>query len=180
MVVDVEKNKKLRILSIIGYVIMCIGIFLPFVKLSYFGTSRTINFIFNNGKVADGIFIIIFSVIAVLCIMFKKKIVPLILAGLSLAVSIYDISNTSNTFANGYTNVSLNYGIGCYLIFIGGIISIVSLIMLKKESKNVVQYQQVNQYTQNTSTENVKFCPNCGNKEYSNSAFCSNCGTSLK
>ena len=117
MVIDAEKNKKLRILGIIGFVIMCVGVFLPFVTVSYYGFSKTSNYILNDERIADGIFILVFAVIAIILMLFKKKVGPLILTGLSLAVPIYDIVNASNTFGNGYPGVELKYGIGCYIIF---------------------------------------------------------------
>ena len=80
-----------------------------------------------KGKVdiKDGIFIVIFSGLSILLLLFKKRIPILIFQSLGLLVFILDFINDSNEIGN----LSDYYGIGFYLVCIFLIISIVLSLM---------------------------------------------------
>ena len=118
-----SSSSIMQILFIISVIICMISCFLPY--FSIFGISQ--NYVYQDTKILDGVFILAFGVVAVLTALFKKKIPPLIFQLLSLGVFLYDYINQKT---NEYSNIiSRLYGIGFYLLFIFLIGSVILAIV---------------------------------------------------
>ena len=64
-------------MSLIGYAICILMVafcFLPFATISGNGYKTSTNYIYYDGNIKDGIFIVIGMVIFILCIVFNKKL----------------------------------------------------------------------------------------------------------
>lgn len=114
--VTIYNNKKsmiiwiLLLISIIGCMGAC---FLPYAS----GFGQTINYVYEGETILDGIFVLVFGAIAILLLLFKKRIPVLVFQILSLVVFIVDLANAKPEY--------ISYGIGFYLVLILIIASIV-------------------------------------------------------
>lgn len=124
-----RKSSGLYIASVL-LVILC-GISVVFPYMSSFGVN--INYIYNSGEIADGIFIIIFNFLSLIFLLFKKKIPTLIFDLLSGAVFVYDWMNVKEKL--GVLSSFVSYEIGFYSILLS-IIAIFVLTIARIVNKN--------------------------------------------
>ena len=124
-----EKKSTLYILSIIFVIASCVAVFLPYASV----LGVNINYINNNGKIADGIFILISGALSFIFLCFRKKVPILIFGILSILVFAYDWINMNDKLGN-YSSI-VNHGIGFYIILISLIgILIVSFMRISDKS----------------------------------------------
>lgn len=166
-------NQKSQILTYIGCALLIIGTFLPLYTI--FGVS--ISYIDTGDSIGDGIFIIIFSAIVLLCTYFKKYKPALILNACNLFLLIrlfVKIGDASLGFGS--------WGYGFYTMVIGGVAALVGILYLLKLNKVSfipAQASVTPVSTAQTPIENKgtsKFCSYCGRLLDSNDKFCPNCG----
>lgn len=130
--VNTGKNKIIFILLLITLA-ACIGAcFLPYISIQGYSVNYVYTDLLGKVDIKDGIFIVIFSGVSFLLLLFKKRIPILIFQSLGLLVFILDFINDSNEIGN----LSDYYGVGFYLVCIFLIISIVlSLIRVIMKKK---------------------------------------------
>ncbi len=120
------KSDNLRIFLYIAMLASIAACFLPIVSISILGYTVSINYIYNEGSVADGIFIIIFQIIAMICLAKNKKTTVCVLE--ILAAGIFGIT-AYNLFTRVSKSISIsisNYlGIGFYVLLISLVLGIV-------------------------------------------------------
>ena len=124
------QNKVIWILLLISIGI-CIGAcFLPY--FSVLGYNQ--NYVYSGEKVLDGVFVVAFGAVAILLLLFKKRIPVLIFQILSCLVFFYDYFNAKQDDIYGLFG-SL-YGVGFYLLLIFIIISVgLALVRVIKKDK---------------------------------------------
>ena len=127
-------KKPLFIACLVGMALMIIGVFLPVYKISFLGVTESINYFSNDGKLADGVWILLL-VIAILGLhaidKAKFACIPAIIA-IALLIHFYlDVKDSTSVLG---TQVG-SFGIGFYIMILGTIVAGVCsvLVGLKKE-----------------------------------------------
>lgn len=190
-----QENRAFYLGVLAGVITIIVGCFLPFLKYG----PQSVNYIYNQGELADGIFLIILGIVAVLILLWKKlTIVALICQGISAVLfvskwlDIKDAIKITNSYS-AFGGYKTTYGIGFWVILIGIVFSIVCLVMLLvKAKKNSSTPQAVGTSAQGVSPVMPQpmqpqvpvqpqpvvqnNCPYCGTPKNNGSAFCSNCG----
>ena len=139
-----------------GLILTVISLFLPFFVIDAFGYKITMNYVYNEAlgqsSAADGIFIIIFMVIAIIFIFLQKPIVVIVMGVLSLLLYAYTESNLSSELG-GYSSM-VTRGIGPVLFIIGLLVliggAIMKIVMKNKNPQYNVPQPGFNQYGQAT------------------------------
>ena len=150
-------------MSLIGYAICILMVafcFLPFATISGNGYKTSTNYIYYDGNIKDGIFIVIGMVIFILCIVFNKKLkyfIPDYVV--MLGVFIYDLVDVNKSIQEYNSNfnildIEMKLDLGVYFLIIGFIALAVYLFLKFKNNNNnnTVQsnnYNQYNNYNQN-------------------------------
>jgi len=118
----------------LGYFGTCIlailGCFLPFYTVSAFGMTMTVNFIYVEGELARGIFVIAGIILGAILVLKKKEKLATIgngIAVLILAITFFDFNSSAELSGFG------SFQIGFYVIAIGVIGSAVCLGLIIKE-----------------------------------------------
>lgn len=207
-------KKNIKYIGVAGCALVAIGNFLPFatVTASMFGVSasESVNFISGDGK-----FVFALAILAALLILGKQlsskinffnrdlfdklfnywwgAIVPL---GIALAITIYDAANVNDvTGGYSYAGVDVSFGIGFYIILVGMVAGIGSVLFEKFVMKNDVTTVNNNVQAQmqpamasnvnaqpqmNNGNVQNKFCSSCGAQIPSDTKFCTNCGKQVQ
>ena len=183
-------NSNMKKIALIALIVANVGLFLPFVTANVWFVSVSKNFI--DG---DGVIVLVLSIIAAILLFTKKNIFPLLLNIASLVVTIIDMVNANDIISGSeYGNyIKVEYGMGCWLLLIGLIVSIICLLFDKKNNEivnTVNNYQPVPDYstmTNDISYTNTNYEPinqpdntdNNINNDYQPKFYCSNCGVEL-
>ena len=111
-----------------GVVLTLISLFLPFYTIM---GMYTFNYVYNSmlgqSSVADGIFVIIFMIVAIIFIFLQKPVVVLIMSVLSLLLYAYTESNMDSELGS-YSDM-VTRGIGPVLLVIGCLVVLGGAIM---------------------------------------------------
>lgn len=133
---NVKGNLKnpLFIACLVGIVLMIIGVFLPVYKVSFLGVSESINYFSSDGKLTEGVWVILLAIgMLVLHVFDKAKFacIPAIIV-MFLLIRFYTDVKDSTSFLG--TQVG-TFGIGFYTMILGTIIAGVCSVLfgLKKE-----------------------------------------------
>ncbi len=157
--------------------VMVIGCFLPYMTASAFGYSESVNYISNNGEMADGVFLIILGVVAIVLLLARKYLVSTILqivSGVILAIDFFNDMDMTNSY--------VKFGYGFYITLVAVIASIVLGILLWKKAKSsipagqpMMQPGMPQRPMGAPQGSNQSTCPYCGSPKTPGS-FCPNCG----
>lgn len=125
-----KANPVGKILALVGAGLMALGVFLPCFILF---EEEKFNFIRVEGETGDGIFVLIAGIVAILVNLIGKggkgsKITSVIMAAISMAITIYDLSNMMDVLDD-----ATEPGIGIYVIIIGAVLLVVSSFIPKKK-----------------------------------------------
>lgn len=189
-----QENKNLYYAFIASVVAIIVGCFLPLYKVA----GETINYVYNKGDLADGIFLIILGIGAVVILLWKQKpIISLICQAISALLVFNMWSDIKKIFDsyNAYAGIlgsayKATYEIGFWIVVLGIALSIGLLIMILVKSKNssAVATQPMAQPTntpvmpqpvipqQQPNVPAQQYCPYCRSPKTEGSPFCSNCG----
>lgn len=198
-----KKNIKSKITVILGAIIMIVGCFMPFYKVSIFGLTTGVALADGD----DGKIVIAFTVVIILLAIFKLIKLSIIFAIINICITFADLSGFNNEELYGLIDI----GVGAYIIIIGAIMVIIgsvigwkfystkiSLVELykylyekisitnKKNGSNV--WKSHNKIKQNISSvdssdhldKKVIVCSNCGTLCEKDSSFCVKCGSKLE
>lgn len=163
---ETEKTNIGALLGILALIAGCVFLFFPVLRIDIIGLE--INYVYNNGEVADGIFIIICSVFALIALLGKKDalaFIPLVINGLILF-----------NFYNKETELIEQYGMGEWTIFfylhiacevIAIICTIIAVATRKKPQKRMpvvlnsgYSYNQNMNYNPNMNYNNGQYYNN--------------------
>ena len=150
-------------MSLIGYaicILMIVFCFLPFATISSHSYKISTNYIYYDGKIKDGLFIVIGMIIFILGLAFNKKLkyfIPDYVV--MLGVFIYDLVDVNKSIQEYNSNfnildIEMKLDLGVYFLIIGFIALAVYLFLKFKNNNNnnTVQsnnYNQYNNYNQN-------------------------------
>ena len=135
---NIVQNSRTDIVRVFLYIAMIVSIlacFLPLVSISFLGMSYSINYVYNEGKVADGIFVIGIQLLSIILLSCKKRTAVCILELISICVfglTVY------NMFANVSSSANISIysflGAGFYILAISLIASAIlaSIHAIKK------------------------------------------------
>ena len=136
MVVYTDNSNGMIILLAVSLILSIVACFLPIISISVFGLSYSMNYVYNNGRFADGVFIVIVQIIAIIMMSRKSwkvllglEIGAFCLFGYELYQLIHNISELSSMV--DYSIFDL-LGVGCYLLVISLIGSLVLSYLIKK------------------------------------------------
>lgn len=176
--------------------ILFIGCFLPYVTQK--GFDSTANYIWNNGELADGIFVVVCSIVAIIFLAFRKYIGSIIFQGIGLIIFAIDFFDSFKLIKD-YNNVNkifgdkfkASFGIGFYLILIGVVGALVLAILLFIKNRKSAPTQNMQPITQPMMQQPMNQvpvqpqqpvnnnCPYCGSPKAPGSTFCQNCGAKM-
>lgn len=115
--------RTILIITILGAIASC---FLPLLSAG----GYTMNFVYYEGEVLDGAFIVVAEVIALICLLCKTKIPVFILQLPACGILISDLPDLSKGISSSF------FGIGFYLVIItvvaSTILSLLRMIMKNK------------------------------------------------
>ena len=125
-----------NLLSILTAVLSIIATFLPFITISFFGTTFQKSYFDGDGKI-----IVIIAIIAIIFSFLKKKTAVIICAIINLSILIYDTFNITsfagqNEAANEIVSSMIIKGPGYYLLYIASIGLVVAGIYNKLKVHN--------------------------------------------
>lgn len=155
-------NDSKKMVGIIGFILMIIGCFLPFAKVTYI---ISINANYIDG---DGAIILIISALCLIFFLANLKGLAAVGCLISLGIVGYDVYKLYDLITTSEYGSLASIGIGPILIIIGGIIAIYGCVDGKKNQPTLAS---------DNNTQNIKFCSNCGKSLNINDEFCSSCGT---
>ncbi len=113
-----------------GMALMILGVFLPLYKISLFGISKSMNYFYVEGELADGIYILILAIGMLVLHAFNKPKFACIPAILSLALLIHCYLDIKDSLSSVGMNLG-SFGIGFYLMILGTIVAGVTSFLLK-------------------------------------------------
>lgn len=133
---NMKENLKnpLFIACLVGIVMMILGVFLPVYKISFLGVTESINYFSADGKLAEGIWVILLAVVILGTHVFDKAKLACIPAIIVMFLLIRFYINVKDSTSFLGTQVG-SFGIGFYTMMLGTIIAGVCSVLfgLKKE-----------------------------------------------
>jgi hypothetical protein len=133
-----------NIISIVGSILVCISIFLPFITVSLGDLSESLSLM--DGSTIAGILFIVLSLGAVVLTIFNIKIGVLIVGILTLIFMILQISQFGSEEAQMFEGL-YSKGLGLYFLVIGSIAMLIGgILMMILNRKNTAAEVQGNQY----------------------------------
>ena len=118
--------KQNNVVGIVSCLLIILGCLLPFASVSVFGYSQSVSLL-GDGK--DGIIFLIASIITIVMILIKKDLLALIAGLITGGLGIYEIVYTNDQLGS-YSSM-VDKGMGYYLLLIGAIVLIVSVLAKK-------------------------------------------------
>lgn len=118
--------KQNNVVGLVACVIILIANFLPFASVSVLGYSQSVS-LMDDGK--DGIIFLALSIVTAVLIFIKKDTLALIAGIITGGLGIYEIINTNSTLGAYSSYVTM--GVGYYLLLIGSIALLASVIIKK-------------------------------------------------
>lgn len=128
------KNRKFW-LCLVGVALMIIGPFLPIYTINFLGLSMSVNYIMNDGAIADGIFIILLALAIIILHGFNKGKFSLIPCGIALILLINLYTKIGGQLSSGGIKIG-SFGIGYYVMILGTIMSGVASFLIKDDNAN--------------------------------------------
>ncbi len=129
-----NKPDSITILLYIALALSMLSCFLPIISISYMGVNYSINYVYNGGKVADGVIIIIIQFIVFTLLFSKKKKAACWVELLALGIfglTVYNLfSKASELLSIPLFNL---LGIGFYFLVISLIASFVLAFMIRNK-----------------------------------------------
>lgn len=131
-----------RTILFITMIACIVGCFLPLISISIFGTTFSINYVYNEGRVADGIFIVGAQIVAIIFSACYKKIPVIIMQLISWGIWANLIYNLFNNFSeiasisSGMFKTSDIFsflGIGFYLVTVSLVLALIYSFKLPKQ-----------------------------------------------
>lgn len=131
-----KKNSKY--IGIAGCVLMLLGCFLPFAKVtvSLFGYSQSQSVKFIDG---DGVFVLIAAIVAGVLIYLNKHKLSLIPTAIGAAVTIYDMINVKSVVGDTMGLGKVGFGFGAWIIIIGAVVAAACAVFELKKAKEVTE-----------------------------------------
>ena len=130
-----QKADTVRIFLFVTMIVSILACFLPILSVSVFGVSLSVNYVYNSGNVADGIFVVGLQIIAIILLSLKKRkavCVFEIISAIVFGITAYNLFDRTSKVSSG--SIFDFLGIGFYLLLISLIVSIVlSFINASKE-----------------------------------------------
>lgn len=142
-----EKLTKTKLLGLIGTILTIISVFLPFatVKANVLGVKASQSTTFIEG---DGIFVLVLAIIALLMVLAstiatkvpffgklaktKLVLIPTILSAIILIIDMANASELVGSASSSIAKVTVSYGIGTWVLWIGLILTAVYAFIYKK------------------------------------------------
>lgn len=118
--------KQNNVLGLLGCVIILLACFLPFASVSAFGYSESVS-LMSEGK--DGIIFLVLSVVTAVLIFIKQDMAALIGGIITGGLGLYEIINF-HAVLGAYSSM-VDKGFGYFLLLIGSIVLIASVIIKK-------------------------------------------------
>jgi len=129
-----EKTNIGALLGIIALIAGCVFLFFPVLRIDIIGLEM--NYIYNNGELADGIFIIICSVFAIIALLGKKDalaFIPLAIIGIILGNFYSSETDLFEQYGMGEWTITFYLLIACEVMAL--ICTIVAVVTRKKMPK---------------------------------------------
>ena len=161
-------KKTIKYIGLVGCIVVVLATFLPFVKVtvSLFGYSSSQSVKFVDG---DGVIVIVLAIIAGAMIFGKtmknlkifninlEKLLrfwwgPLVPIGLATLITVYDAINVNDVAGTYGSYATISFGIGFYLILLGLIVSIASILYEKFVMKVDTKVAAESPVTSSTTT----------------------------
>ena len=113
-----KKASWITVLAATG--LMILALFLPLVKVSFLGMSKTINYLFADGSIGDGFFILLPAIVCLILVLLKK---PLGYAILAIVTGLLGLILPLSAMGKieGYYSYLVEKGIGYYLILLSAV-----------------------------------------------------------
>lgn len=136
-------KKNIKWIGLGGCILILISLFLPFATVSatVFGQTFSESVTYIDG---DGKFVLMAAIAAGVLIFFKKELISLIPLGIGAGITIYSAINVGSAFestSNMFGSVKTGFGFGFYLLILGLLVAIGSVIyshfVLKKNASNI-------------------------------------------
>lgn len=118
--------KQNNVVGLIGCAVVLIANFLPFASVSAFGYSQSVS-LMDDGK--DGIIFLVLSIVTAVLIFIKNDTLALIAGVITGGIGIYEIIHTSSQL--GVYASYVTKGAGYYLLLIGSIVLLASVVVKK-------------------------------------------------
>ncbi len=133
---NIKGNLKnpLFIACLVGMALMVIGVFLPVYKISFLGVTESISYFSNDGKLADGIWILLLAILILGLHAFDKAKFACIPAIISLALLIHFYTDVKDSTSVLGTQVG-SFGIGFYIMILGTILAGVCSVLVGLKNK---------------------------------------------
>ena len=114
-------------IGIVGCVVVLIGCFLPFVSVSLFGVTQSVNYMTGDGKL-----VLVAIIVSAILILLGKEKFSLISSIIAAVIVLYDVINGASQFGSlGLGGIS--FGIGLWVIIIGLVLTIASVFLKEKK-----------------------------------------------
>lgn len=120
-----SKTKKKNIPELVSTAVVALSVFLPYASI--WGISKSLI------QGADGIVIIVFAIIGVICSLLNKHIGVIVAGGLSLGMFLLEEASIRSGEYGELVSSMLTRGGGYYLLIIGSIAMIITAIIAKKK-----------------------------------------------
>ena len=189
-------NNTMKLVMYILMAVAVIGCFLPYLSIDAFGFKDSVNYIYEEGEILDGIYLVAMIVIAFSTTLKGgyNKAIPFL--AIATGIFVYDWIDVQSTIEEmGVYSEYVSYGIGYWMIIIGTVGSLILCCLLKKAEPSTVVagnavtnvtnvYQQPqpiqNQYTMpqpmvQPMPQAPVNCSYCGAAK-NEGAFCKSCG----
>ena len=118
--------KQNNVVGIVACFLIIIGCLLPFASVSMLGYSQSVSLL-SDGK--DGIIFLVAALVTIALILIKKDLLSLIAGIITGGLGIYEIIYTNSQL--GQYSSMVNKGMGYYLLLIGAIVLIASVVLKK-------------------------------------------------
>lgn len=118
--------KQNNVVGIVACFLIIIGCLLPFASVSILGYSQSVSLL-SDGK--DGIIFLVAALVTIALILIKKDLLSLIAGIITGGLGIYEIIYTNSQL--GQYSSMVNKGMGYYLLLIGAIVLIASVVLKK-------------------------------------------------
>ena len=133
--IKAEDSRKYILYIFIALAI--IGCFLPFVTASAYGLEESINYVYAEGSVKDGVYVIALLAMALFQIISKMNYkTARVFIGIALGILAFDFFDIQSNMSEltYYGLVEVNYDIGFYLIAAGLVGALVMTFVIKNNS----------------------------------------------
>ena len=136
---DNNSSSSAKIFLYITIALSIIACFLPIVSVSILGYSISYNYVYNQGRTADGIIIVVFQLLSIILLACNTKIPVIIMQLLSCSIFGYFIFRLFTSFeetfvsSSSYFNANNIYnflGVGFYLLLISLFLSFILSCLL--------------------------------------------------